>query len=196
MVKTPSGGYHLWIALPEGFTARNWTAEHGRFPIQGIDIRTYGGLATIPPSYRIASGDKCAGGYEWACYQSAPPMASPELIEALTPPPAPEIEPGERRPYQGEIKPWIASMLNGQLQDVECCGKGGRNLQLFKSAARIASFVAGGELPEIPAKAALFSAAKACGMVQDDGQHSALATIESGFATGMNNPLNAPEGHQ
>ncbi len=192
MVKTPSGGYHLWIALPEGFTTRNWTAEHGRFPIQGIDIRTYGGLATIPPSYRIASGDKCAGGYKWACYQSAPPMASHELIEALTPPPAPEIEQGETHPFSGSISTYCQRALESELQAVAYCGSGGRNAQLFKSSASLASIVAAGGLPEGPTRDALFNTAKQNGLLKDDGPHAVRSTIQSGFIQGSKSPRQLP----
>lgn len=192
MVRTPSGGYHLWIALPEGFTARNWTAEHGRFPIQGIDVRTYGGLATIPPSYRVASGDKCAGRYEWASFQSIPPMASPELIEALTPPPAPEIEPGERRPFNGDLSAYCERALESELQAVAYCGSGGRNAQLFKSSASLASIVAAGGLPESSTRQALYSMADQCGLVKDDGPHAVRSTIQSGFIQGSKSPRRLP----
>ncbi len=196
IVKTPSGGYHLWLQLPDGFKARNWTSAHGKFPVEGVDVRTFGGLATVPPSTRHETEYKPGGAYEWIGPCRTIPMVTPSLVEALTPPQPPEIPTYERRPYTGEIHPWIATMLNAQLQEVATCGTGGRNAQLFKSGARIASFVAGGELPDGASRAALYNAANACGLVKEDGSRAVLATIQSAFAAGLQQPRNRPEGQE
>lgn len=193
MVSTPSGGFHLWLRLPNGFRAKNWTSESGKFAIKGVDIRTLGGLATIPPSFRTGTAHKSAGDYKWIGTCRHLPMASQKLVEALTPESF-EIPSGSRNPFHGDIHPWIATMLNAQLDEIAGCGKGGRNAQLFKSSARVASFVAGGELPNDASRAALFNAASSCGLVKEDGQQAVLATINSAFASGMQQPRNRPEG--
>ncbi|MEM6410233.1 MAG: bifunctional DNA primase/polymerase [Pseudomonadota bacterium] len=194
LVKTPSGGFHLWFQLPKGFTARNWTSQHGRFPITGVDVRTFGGLAAVPPSTRPSTSGRAGGAYEWVGDCRTLPMGTSALIEALTPPSPPVFEVARRKPFIGNIHPWIAAMLRGQLAEIENCRQGNRNAQLFKSSAWIAAYVAGGELPDKATRAALYNAADACGLVKEDGQHAVLATIQSGFATGAKTPRKRPVG--
>lgn len=199
VAQTASCGFHLWFRLPADFIskhagAKNWTSGHKRIGVEGLDVRTRKGLVVAPPSHRVAYKDKCAGDYKWLRFFELPPFAPPKLLKALTPSAVPDAPIGKRKPYEGgRIHPWIAAMLNAQLDEVATRKKGGRNDQLFKSSARIASFVAGGELPDTATRAALFNAAEACGLVKED-KRAVLATIESGFASGMQQPRNCPEG--
>ncbi|MEM9376193.1 MAG: bifunctional DNA primase/polymerase [Pseudomonadota bacterium] len=194
IIQTPSGGFHLWFQLPPGFKTRNWTSTHGKFPIEGVDVRTFGGLAAVPPSVRQNASEKACGVYKWIGVCRTLPLAPQSLVRALTPPKRPVIEVVKRQRFSGDIHPWIAAMLRGQLAEVEKCGDGNRNAQLFKSSAWVAAYVAGGELPDKATRAALYNAADACGLVADDGQHSVLATIQSGFATGSKTPRQRPVG--
>lgn len=192
IVRTPSGGFHLWLQLPHGFKARNWTYQHGRFPVDGVDIRTNGGLAVSPPSTRAAKDGKQAGKYQWLGSCRTLPMASPALVEALTPPAYEPRDVGEVRAFVGDISAYCEAALQSELAAIAHCGKGGRNLQLFKSSAALASIVAAGGLPEEHTKDALLTMAKHNGLAKEDGIRAVLATIESGFASGVSNPRRLP----
>lgn len=199
IVKTPSGGFHLWFQLPDGFRARNWTSQHGKFPIDGVDVRTLGGLAAVPPSTRRSSHGKSAGTYEWVGSCRAVPMASPALIEALTPPEYEAVEIGEQRPFVGDISRYCEAALENELSAVAQCPKGGRNLQLFKSAASLGGIISAGGLPRGSTFDALLSAASACGLLKEDGKRGVEATIQSGFVAGQQKPRQLPNsggGHE
>lgn len=192
VAKTPSGGFHLWFALPQGLKARNWTSENGRLGIEGVDVRTHGGLVTVPPSSRVGISGKVDGRYTWVRYFASPPLATNALLEALTPPPEPMIEPGRLQSFDGGISSYCESALRRELEAVAHCGKGGRNAQLYKSAAALGSIAAAGGLPETATRKALLQAAIHCGLVKDDGARSAETTIQSGFNTGKNSPRKLP----
>lgn len=192
VAKTPSGGFHLWFALPQGFKARNWTSEHGRLGILGVDVRTHGGLVTVPPSARRGVSGKADGAYEWVRYQPIPPLASGALLDALTPPPAPQVTLGSPQSFSGDITRYCESALRRELAAVAHCGKGGRNAQLYKSAAALGSIVAAGGLPDEATRKALFDAAAHCGLINDGGARSVNTTIQSGFLSGQKTPRKLP----
>lgn len=191
--RTPRGGYHMLFRLPDGFTVRNWAGVNSPLQMRGVDIRTYGGLWTCPPSTRPDRPDKQGGSYRWIHWQPDIPFITGKLRAALTPPPAPEYDTGPRRVFSGELTAYCERALRLELEAVGFCGKGGRNLQLFKSAAALGSLVAAGGLPEADTRRALFQMAQTNGSVKDDGPHSVRATINSGFASGMKNPRRLPK---
>jgi putative DNA primase/helicase len=187
---TPSGGRHLWLELPPGAAARNWTSAHGRFPIQGIDIRTDGGFVVVPPSER-GDGER----YSWL----RPPyendgqtlqLASTALIAALKPPVinfnkcVPATAPDTAEP----LLAYVFAAYRDEITAVRLCSKGGRNAQLFKSAAALGSLVAIGVLTEVHVSRSLEEAAKSCGLVADDGLAAVHATIASGLKAGRAKP--------
>ena len=65
---------------------------------------------------------------------------------------------------------------------------GGRNHQLFKSAAALAELVAGGELAEYEVTSALIQVAREVGLEE----HELHATIRSGMSKGPHHPRSAP----
>lgn len=191
VVRSPSGGFHLWFLLPDGFRTRNWTSQSGRFPLQGIDIRTIGGNITVPPT------TTSKGAYTWARYMERPAMASPALLEALTPPPEPEVIPGERQDFsEARCTKYVEAAYRDEIAAVACCGKGGRNAQLFKSAAALGSFVAAGALPRGHVEQSLIQAATQCKLVAEDGHHAARTTIKSGLDAGQKSPRNLDAGNR
>lgn len=51
LVRTPSGGYHLWFRLPEGLELKSWD---GWLP--GVDVLADGHWAAVPPTFVRDSG--------------------------------------------------------------------------------------------------------------------------------------------
>lgn len=189
LARTPSGGFHLWFSLPDGFQARNWTSQSGHFPVAGVDVRTFGGLITVPPSRRKN------GAYQWLRHMSDPPPAPPSLLAALTPPPAPKADYGEARAFRSSnVSAYVTAAYEAEIAAVARCGKGGRNLQLFKSAAALGSLIAAGCIPRAHVEQSLRAAASECGLAQDDGPMTITKTINSGLQAGMASPRKIPEG--
>lgn len=186
LVKTPSGGRHLWLALPEGAQVRNSTSQGGPLEIDGVDVRTKGGLIIVPPSQRQA------GAYSWLYWQASLPVAPPQLVAALQPkrqsPPAapPRTLPG------GGLSPYAEAVVRLELDSVAGCQRGGRNTALFKASARLAGLHAGGALPDVRAR--LEDAASRAGLIRDDGLSSVRATIKSGWTRGLQTPRSLSKG--
>lgn len=187
---TPSGGRHIWLELPPGAEARNWTSAHSRFPVEGVDIRTDGGFIVVPPSQR-----RDGRGYTWLRHASGGdqlslPMASPELVAALKPPVVclSQSAPGPAPDASERMLAYAFAAYRNEIAAVRTCPKGGRNAQLFRSAAALGSLVGSGILTEAHVCRSLEDAAKACGLVGDDGLAAARATIASGLRAGKQNP--------
>lgn len=187
---TPSGGRHLWLELPPGSAARNWTSAHGKFPIHGIDIRTDGGFVVVPPSER-RDGER----YLWLRHpghndRESLQLASPSLVAALKPHvidfnkhvPNSIPEDAER------LMAYAFAAYRDEIAAVRLCPKGGRNAQLFKSAAALGSLVEAGVLTEAHVSRSLEEAARSCGLVGDDGLNATRATIASGLKAGRGKP--------
>jgi putative DNA primase/helicase len=183
--QTPKGGAHLWFALPDGCETRNWTSQHSRLAVAGIDIRTHGGLAIVPPSQR-PDGD-----YSWKLWLPKLPLATPALCEALKPPP-PRLLPSAPDLPPRRLPAYVAAAYASEISAVSLCSKGGRNERLFRSAAALGSFVAIDALPRDHAFESLMMAAGVCGLVRDDGQRAVAATIASGFKAGLASPRKLP----
>lgn len=196
MVTTPSGGYHLWLAVPPELQVRNVGAESSDFPIAGIDFKAHGSVVTVPPSYRETEPDKVGGSYHWCGDIRTPPLVSRALQDAL-----PTVktdaeyvaESRQRQTFDADrLSKYCASALERELAAVAGCSKGGRNNQLFQSSAALASIVAAGGLPEGPTRKALYDMAGHNGLVRSDGARAVLQTIKSGFSAGMSNPRQLP----
>ena len=186
---TPKGGIHLWFQLPEGIRARNWTAQNKKFPIDGVDIRTFRGLATVPPTCRRD------GKYAWISNTRKLPVAPPKLCEDLQP----KAVSRKRRISPLAISArrrsaYVSKVFVSEIQSVAVSASGGRNDQLFRSAANLGSFIGGGALSEDEVRGALIEASIQNGLSNDDGPSSVLATIESGFRAGLSNPRRMPRG--
>jgi hypothetical protein len=186
--RTPSGGRHLWFSLPAGAKVSNSTSRFNPLPVDGVDVRTDRGLIIVPPSQRPA------GCYVWGAWQPELPTAPDALINALQPsPPAPprqKVSPLTMSPRQ--LGRYISRAYEAEVAAVSLCAKGGRNAQLFKSAAALGSLVAVGLLPREHVETSLVLAAHQCGLVNDDGLRSVQATIQSGLRAGMAAPRQIP----
>lgn len=186
-IQTPSGGLHLWYQLPTGITARNWTSDHGQFPVSGVDIRTNGGLATLPPSVRSS------GSYSWQNWVPKVPKVPKTLLLDLVPPEPAKYEP---RPLDfmsnRDISRYAEVALTGELERVTCSMPGSRNHNLFIASANLGSLFAAGIIPDV--RRQIEQAAGICGLTKDDGLSATRSTIESGWKRGIDRPRSISAG--
>ena len=186
---TPRGGRHIWFAWHEG--VRN---KSGRKEMRGVDWRGEGGFIVAAPSTR--SDGKA---YRWEGFSDdEPPADAPAwlLDIVLKKPSISERAQAAITPRNGPWSPargYGAAALDAECSELAATGSGGRNEQLNRAAFCLAQLVAGGELGEHEVKSALFEAAGACGLIQDDGRQSVEKTIWSGFNAGLGHPRKAPE---
>lgn len=182
---TPSKGTHHWYTVPSGCRPKNWTSQSGAFPIEGVDIRCQGGLATIPPTQR-KDGD-----YEWIQWMAEIPEAPAQLVKALTPRSRTLVQPCQPRLHSPKnTSRYVEAIYRRELEAIRLSAPGNRNAQLFKSSASLGSLVAAGALPLGHVEESLMAAAAACGLSRDDGTSASYRTIQSGLQAGMAQPRN------
>lgn len=85
-------------------------------------------------------------------------------------------------------KEWGATALANELAIISSAGQGGRNDQLYKSAIKLGSIIAGGYLPQSLVESQLMVGADLCGLVKDDGRAQCEKTIQGGIEVGMRSP--------
>ena len=175
VVRTPSGGAHLYYSAAPGVEQRNWQAAKA-----GIDLRGDGGYIVIPPSRVRVNGT--LRGYEVRHIRrdATVPVDSVRLREFLDPRPA-ELRP---RPGTGRsfgsvtverIAAWAAGLVEGE-----------RNRGLFWAACRLAE----ADVPIDDALDALGAAEQA-----DFGQREITRTVHSAYrAVGVNGTRPTAEG--
>ena len=179
--RTPSGGQHVFFALPAR-ALRNRVNIGGL----GIDIRTTGGSVALPPS------QKPSGAYVWLVDPlEAPPAEAPAwLLDFLDPPaaPRPPAKPLNVSRVDRAAR-YVAAALDGECGELAAMPPGsGRNQRLFQSAARLGELVGAGLLPRDLTEQALEEAADRCGLIAEDGLRAVAATIASGLARGLATP--------
>jgi hypothetical protein len=193
--QTPRGGVQHFFKW-NGANIRNSSGKIG----DGIDTRGDGGYVILPPSAR------CDGTpYRWQNPSLSPVDAPAWLIEEAikatshvpdgTPRPA-----NSRRAITGAMVPpingsssprahaWALAALRIACERIANARPGTRNDTLNAEAFDLFRLVAGGHLDEQRARASLLQAVDKCGLVDDDGEVSALNTIESAARAGLANP--------
>lgn len=199
-VVTPKG-LHLWIRVPEGFQAKSFnfktaqatqirTGRKPWFPVQNIDVKASGALATIPPTLRNGHI------YRWEGFREYPPMASFQLLKALTPPSEPSTADMKciSRPFPGgAVHPYAQAAFEGEIAALAQQSKGGRQEALNNAAFKLGQWIGGGHLPEHDAVRALEVAAKANGHWKSRGALAVRSTIRRGLAAGAKRPRNIPD---
>jgi len=184
---TPRGGRHLLFAWdPE----RPVTNSSGRLP-DGLDVRGTGGYFIVWPSKR-------EDGAEWRW------ETPPDLFEIAEAPPwlyglirgKPERKPnngpggfGFRTQGGGaREQAWARAALEGCVADLTAAAKGKRNETLNACAYRLGRMIARGWLDRSEVELRLLAAAHACGLLGDDGERAARATLASGLEAGIREP--------
>jgi hypothetical protein len=206
---TAGGGVHRIFRQPaSGEPLGN---AKGDLPA-GIDVRGRGGWIVAPGAVR-------PDGRVWQAAAGAPPLAEafrtgaiPELpapvvslilkrgvsimaqAMALRQPSAEPSPPRLRDQLGGRRLSYGDALLDGVCRNVRAAARGHRNEMLNACAYRAGRAVGAGVLNRGRAEWELFEAAVGCGLVADDGDRAALATIRSGLNSGERRPLDQPPG--
>jgi hypothetical protein len=177
---TPSGGCHLWFRQPAS-ALRN---RVGFAP--GLDVRTDGGSAAAPPSRKAGET------YRWEVAPWDSPLADAPvwLLNLIDPPPVVHAPRASiRGRSRDRLASYVAAAIDGECAEVaRMAANTGRNLRLFKAAARLGELVGAGLAPQELVESALRGAAEDCGLLREDGRRAVVATIASGLARGVTNP--------
>ncbi|MFV5995168.1 bifunctional DNA primase/polymerase [Streptomyces sp. NPDC056231] len=175
IVKTPSGGMHLYYAAPDGAELRNTAGKLG----WKIDTRAHGG-------YVVAAGSAIAGKpapYTTVHEATVKPLPG-WIVEQLRPAPLPPQQPITVALASDRRGKWLRAAVDGELERVARAKEGGRNKALYIASVALGQLVAGGELGTGEVTEWLTAAARQAGQ----GEREARRTIESGLRAGANRP--------
>jgi hypothetical protein len=196
-IATPGVGRHFYIAghpeLPSTSNLNGWP---------GIDVLSFGKLVFLPGTqrpkydgagYRIIFDDLDAladGGDRDGAEAFADWVADRrgDREQFATSPLWMGGEPDTRQAA------YLAKMLAGIHHDLSPMCKGsGRNTAVYSKALRCGNYIAGAGLNEAVVIDVLLDASRQNGLVQDDGERSVLASINSGLKNGKARPRAVPE---
>lgn len=172
-VKTGSGGFHFYYALPAEFEVTN---RKGDLP-DGLDIRGNGGQVVAPPSvsgvgvYTVSQKGKIAYPPAW-------------LLEAIRPPERRVVDdssPILRLP--DEVSRYAVAVMEAEVQAVMEATED-RNITLNKAAFSLAQIAAHDALDLDAIRDALSVAGEFAGL----GVREVRATVESGIRGGLKKP--------
>jgi RecA-family ATPase len=196
-VITPQDGRHYWFMQPtEGEPLGNSDK-----PIRdkGINVRGEGG-------YVIAPGTRLPDGREYKRDPSTPsaleavqtgtvpvlPPAIEKLLRANGGHSAAQMPPHNGTTYSptsSREESYARAALNSIAHKIASTPPNtGRNNELNNGALTMGHMVAAGWIGRSTVEGRLFDAATTCGLVNDDGQRSVLATIKSGLDAGEKEP--------
>jgi hypothetical protein len=190
IVHTPRNGVHLYFGNITGLGCRK-----GELPL-GIDVKGSGGFVLAPgttlPDGRIyRPAGPCLLGAGKTGTMPSLPHAIAEIIQR----PrfvAPEIQPANHpvpSSTDRRAQAYARAALAGCTSDLATMPKDtGRNNALNASAFRLGRMVANGWLSFSEVVHRLREAARACGLMADDGPRSVDATIRSGLTAGLRKP--------
>ncbi|MFF3377182.1 bifunctional DNA primase/polymerase [Streptomyces sp. NPDC002680] len=163
-VCTPSGGFHLWLAVPGGTIVPNSVGRVG----PGIDVRSSRGYLVGPGSIGRAG--------EYVLHPKVgyiEPQPIPEQLLRLMLPPAPRQQP-QRRPAAMSVNSSTRA-LQGLVNVVLKSSQGNRNDRLFWAAAKAWEHVRDGHIAASEVEAELVGAAIQVGL----GAGEAMRTVAS-----------------
>jgi hypothetical protein len=188
---TPGGGRHVLFNWREDRPVRNKT---GRLPT-GIHVRGEGGYIIVPPSqltdgrsYRVADSD-----IYWS-FPDAPEWLYDLLLTSRSGDEAANVNSGVNSVFNqvGDFHPYAEEALRREREAVASEVPANRNNRLNQAAFSLGQLVGGGVLEERRVREELLEAAIDNGLVYDDGEDSALRTIESGLEAGKKQPRGIP----
>jgi hypothetical protein len=163
-VCTPSGGFHLWLAVPGGTIVPNSVGRVG----PGIDVRSSRGYLVGPGSIGRAG--------EYLLHPKVgyiEPQPIPEQLLRLMLPPAPRQQPQRRQAAMSVDSSTRA--LQGLINVVLNSTEGNRNDRLFWAAAKAWEHVRDGHVAASDVEAELVGAAIQVGL----GAGEAMRTVAS-----------------
>lgn len=171
--RTPRGGSHYVFACAEALpnTVKKLAPA--------VDTRGPNGYIVVSPS--VVDGKL----YQWVTDMEPQPLPG-WIADALrTKPSAPAPAPAASRPVAAAgSSAYGQRALQEEADKVARTGEGGRNDALNRATFKVAQLVAGGEVDEGEARAALIDAALAAGL----DEREASRTVESGFRGGTASP--------
>lgn len=213
-VKTPSGGWHFYIAGHDELPSVHSTSKNDRLPgYPGVDIQSFGCNVFLPGTLRPK---RDGAGYE-IVFDELDALADgdPDGAQAFAQWVAEQLgnharhsphNPDGRHCFDFALSnPWTGGTPDARqlayldkvreenATQVAEAQRGGRNAALYLAALKCGSYVAGAGMDEEEVVERLMLAAVDCGLADDDGEQSALATIRSGFRIGRNNPRAVPD---
>jgi hypothetical protein len=178
-VATPSGE-HLYFRAPHGVELRNTAGTLG----WRIDTRAHGGFVVGAGSVRDDG--------RYRVTRDAPIAPLPGwLAEALTPPPAThETMPPARlvRLSPTRAQAYLRAIIEGETRAVADAQTGERHRTLLRAARTLGRLVAGGDLAEPAARAALLDAAARHIGVDGTTASEVAQAIDDGLAYGARAP--------
>jgi uncharacterized protein DUF3987/bifunctional DNA primase/polymerase-like protein len=183
LVKTPSGGLHVYFRQPEGEALGN---ARGTLP-PGIDVRGAGGFV-VGPGARLPDGRGWTAKAGRSPIHDAPPLP-PWLDGMLRPPRREEApEPNNTETSDKRGRAYAVAALNRVEGELAAAPAGERNERLYKTAFRLATMAARGWLMESEIIETLVRACESNQHLREHGHRATMKTIESGLRDGLNVP--------
>ncbi|MEQ9811460.1 MAG: phage/plasmid primase, P4 family [Azospirillaceae bacterium] len=193
--RTPRGGTHHIFAWP-GHEVPSSVGKLGR----GLDVRGDGGYVILAPSVNGKGGS-------YRVERDCEPVQAPDwLLDLVTRSgkarQEPKSTPCTALSPLAVPHPYVEAALSKEVERVASAPEGERNDALNSAAFSLGQLISGGCLDERRVKNALVEAAKASGLVNDDGLASVHRTIASGLEAGRLQPRGIPKrsilkaGHQ
>jgi hypothetical protein len=179
--RTPSGGLHLYYAVPAGVVLRNTEGDRGNGLGWKIDTRAWGGNVVAPGSITPD------GRYEWL-YDGPPAVLPTWLAERLTPAPPPAAPVLPIRPARGRRARYLEAAIRAEAANVHQAPRSQRNATLYAAALALGQLVAGGALTEAEHQSVLLTAATRHISEGAYSERQARQTIASGLRAGRNRP--------
>ncbi len=178
-LKSITGGYglHLIFTAPEGIVIPNTTDQLG----PGIEIKASSGYIVLPPSIH-PNGNEYLPMNRWNRKPGPVPAELLPLIMEREPQPI-KVPVTQPAPAIGRTASYAETALVNELNLLAGTAPGGRNRQLFKSAAALGQIVAAGWLDQGRVEANLLQVAVAIGLTERESLNTIASGIEAGSAT-------------
>lgn len=182
-VATPSGGWHLYFACPEGLEARNTAGTLAYL----VDTRARGGYVVAPGS-RTDAGDYAAVHTgpaallpAWLATRLAP-IERPAAAPRAPVPAAARLARSERRTER--LERYLTAAITRETTAVAAAAAGTRNHRLYCAAVALGQLTGSGYLTDAEATEPLTAAAHTAGLEALE----TARTIASGLTAGGRNP--------
>lgn len=188
IVRTPSGGQHLYFRAPEPGPRRPPLGNTSRALGPMLDTRGVGGQVLAPGSrlpngaYELFDDTNPAELPGWITWR----LATHQLTPRSAPPKRPATPVGDRSAY-------VSAIVRAELARVASAGRGGHNAAVFTAARALGQLVGAGVLDHTAAETDLTRAAGhivagSCDCTARD----VAASIASGLANGARRPRQLP----
>lgn len=170
MVRTPSGGRHLYYPVIDDAEQRSWQSASS-----GIDFRGDGGYIIIPPSSRMIGDRLERYAVERVNHGLTRSLDADRLREFLDPRPGRprRVPTGDRGMDVGRLAAWVSRLQEGE-----------RNHGLFWAACKMAE----NDIPSDTALDALAAAGGSAGLAERE----ILTTVRSAYRTVHGAPAREP----